>query len=266
MSKLPPMPLHVNELMSDSYCRRLTDADFGRYMRILCRQWEEGDVPKEASEVVRDAGLDLDSVERVKELLAEKFIAKDGGLANEKLAEVRSARLAQAEARRENGKLGGRPKNGSGTTGSSPKAKVKKKSAKQKREEEAAALEGFDDFWATYPRREAKPRARKAWIKHDLRSKREAVMAGLQNALVKWRGKDIEFIPHASTWINNERWTDEIGKNNVRTVDPFDRLGPEWITQLLQEVQSSDSGVLHQRGNIDTERAMRRLARAKGLI
>jgi hypothetical protein len=70
---------------------------------------------------------------------------------------------------------------------------------------------GFDAFWAKYPRKEGKQKARAAWDK--LRPTGELlgkVMDGLDrwNRSAQWSREGI--IPHASTWLNGWRWEDEI--------------------------------------------------------
>ena len=68
----------------------------------------------------------------------------------------------------------------------------------------------FEDFWSLYPRRVARAAALKAW-------KRLSPEVQLQafSALIDWeriwrRRGEPEFIPHASTWLNGERWQDEL--------------------------------------------------------
>jgi hypothetical protein len=66
----------------------------------------------------------------------------------------------------------------------------------------------FLDFWASYPRKVNRAAAKKAWDK--LRPDAATVKA-IAEALVWQREQwdDPKFIPHASTYLNNERWTDE---------------------------------------------------------
>jgi hypothetical protein len=67
----------------------------------------------------------------------------------------------------------------------------------------------FADFWLMYPRRVARKDAERAWNRLSESDRIEAL-----TALVGWRrvwaDKDLQFIPHASTWLNGERWTDEL--------------------------------------------------------
>lgn len=64
-------------------------------------------------------------------------------------------------------------------------------------------------FWAAYPRKTARKAAEMAFFRlsptDDLFND---MMAALERHKAVW--KEAEFIPHASTWINGERWNDEI--------------------------------------------------------
>jgi hypothetical protein len=70
----------------------------------------------------------------------------------------------------------------------------------------------FDDFWKAYPRKTNKGFAKKVFekLKVDdamLTKMIQAIHA--QNKTV-WKDKDQQYIPHPSTWLNGERWEDEI--------------------------------------------------------
>jgi hypothetical protein len=71
----------------------------------------------------------------------------------------------------------------------------------------------FDEFWKKYPRKRAKADARKAWkkLRHvDLKT----IMVALEAAIAsdEWRRDSGQFIPYPTTWLNGERWTDELTK------------------------------------------------------
>jgi hypothetical protein len=75
----------------------------------------------------------------------------------------------------------------------------------------------FEDFWTLYPRRLAKKDAVKAWTRMSHKARVDAL-----TALVDWRRVwlargEIEFIPHPATWLNGERWEDELPTNNTPT-------------------------------------------------
>ena len=70
----------------------------------------------------------------------------------------------------------------------------------------------FEQFWAAYPRKQNKERARRAWKKLN---PDVALCQTMSAALERdkrseqWRRDGGEFIPHPSTWLNNRRWEDE---------------------------------------------------------
>ena len=68
----------------------------------------------------------------------------------------------------------------------------------------------FDQLWEMYPRKVGKGQARKAYVAaskkidfFDLLPKLEAYVATLN-------GKDKQYMPHLATWLNGERWADEV--------------------------------------------------------
>jgi hypothetical protein len=36
------------------------------------------------------------------------------------------------------------------------------------------------------------------------------ILAGLERAKLGWRDTEPEFVPHPATWLNQERWLDEL--------------------------------------------------------
>lgn len=70
----------------------------------------------------------------------------------------------------------------------------------------------FDSFWKAYPRKSNKGFAKKVFDKlkvdQDLLNKMLQALA-VQTRTV-WKDKDQQYIPHPSTWLNGERWEDEI--------------------------------------------------------
>lgn len=71
----------------------------------------------------------------------------------------------------------------------------------------------FEVFWAAYPRKQAKGNARRAWKK--IRPGK-ALLAKILIAIEEQRGTEQwtrnrgQFIPHPATWLNGERWEDEV--------------------------------------------------------
>lgn len=69
----------------------------------------------------------------------------------------------------------------------------------------------FDVFWRLYPRKVGKKNALRAWGKIDLRE----ATAIFENVRImseseSWRKNNGQYIPHPSTYLNGERWKDEL--------------------------------------------------------
>lgn len=67
----------------------------------------------------------------------------------------------------------------------------------------------FDRFWAQYPRKVGKIAAEKAFTKAMKRTTLEQMLSGLELLKRETAGKDIDFTPHAASWLNAGRWDDE---------------------------------------------------------
>jgi hypothetical protein len=68
----------------------------------------------------------------------------------------------------------------------------------------------FEAFWAAYPRRVGKGAARTAWAKAIRKARPEAIIAAIQAQVYAGCFRDLTFCPHPATWLNGERWDDEI--------------------------------------------------------
>ena len=85
----------------------------------------------------------------------------------------------------------------------------------------SSTLDLFEAFWSSYPRKVAKATARKAWAKHIKTSAlAQKVISALkrQIAYYDWPTTgDQTHVPHAATWLNAERWEDELPAMSPRT-------------------------------------------------
>ncbi len=67
----------------------------------------------------------------------------------------------------------------------------------------------FDEFWKSYPRKVAKPKALTAYRSARKRASADAIADGLRPWLVYWSAlPDKTFVPHPSTWLAGDRWND----------------------------------------------------------
>lgn len=73
----------------------------------------------------------------------------------------------------------------------------------------------FDIFWKAYPRKTGKGDARKKFAKALTKTSFENIMAALGKvkASAQWKKDDGQFVPYPATWLNQERWDDEVGQS-----------------------------------------------------
>jgi hypothetical protein len=101
----------------------------------------------------------------------------------------------------------------------------------------------FDAFWDVWPRKVAKQAAAKAYAKAVKHTAPDVIRDSARRQLAAWakQGRTPEFVPHAASWLNGERWDDEVtAPTSLFGVgySDADREGPsvvmtgaEWATQ-----------------------------------
>ena len=66
----------------------------------------------------------------------------------------------------------------------------------------------FTEFWTLWPRSEGKAAAAKAWAKATAKIAALDLLAFVNTYTQHPNRPALEFIPHAATWLNGERWND----------------------------------------------------------
>lgn len=104
-----------------------------------------------------------------------------------------------------------------------------------KREQEEKYLQMFNEFWKLYPKKRDKANARKKWLKLK---PNDELFKTIISALTKqiqseqWQKDNGQYIPYPTTWINGERWEDEI-KEAAGNSQPLNTLSKSEITVCL---------------------------------
>lgn len=125
----------------------------------------------------------------------------------------------------------------------SPSPSPKDQKNKDTSAQQAEHVQSFERFWKFYPRKQGKQSALKSWLKiKPTDNLLNTIMAALTNqrASSDWLKDGGKFIPHASTWINQSRWEDE-----VRYV-PEDTRGSASHLSLVDQVRQRN-GIPAQR-------------------
>lgn len=84
-------------------------------------------------------------------------------------------------------------------------------------------LDTFNQFYALYPRKVSKKLALKVWLK--LKPDKELFEKIVQNINLRlkteWKDREKQYIPHPSTYLNGERWEDEIESEKTQKDSPL---------------------------------------------
>ena len=70
----------------------------------------------------------------------------------------------------------------------------------------------FAEFWSAYPRHVARAAAVEMWIKRKLDQHADVIIDAIQLQRPEFMTREPDKVPHAATWLNQERWKDEIDR------------------------------------------------------
>ena len=84
----------------------------------------------------------------------------------------------------------------------------------------------FDTFWKAYPKKTNKEFAKRVFAK--LRVDQPLLDKILHSLSIQvrtiWKDKDVQYIPHPSTWLNGKRWEDEIAAPPMTAAEKLKRM------------------------------------------
>lgn len=103
-------------------------------------------------------------------------------------------------------------------------------------------ISSFGDFWTAYPRKIGKGAALKAFKRALAKTDAETILKAVKG--YPWPSER-EYIPHASTWLNGERWSDETApiakpSETYRIGHPKGLVKPEPPAPELTEEQKAE--------------------------
>lgn len=103
-----------------------------------------------------------------------------------------------------------------------------------KRALDQRALNGahFARFWSSYPKRIGKKACKAKWKLRKLDGMADAIIADIEKRMTDDRGWRAGFIPNPLTYLNGDRWEDEIQEERPQFEALSDREMLEWAKQL----------------------------------
>ena len=108
---------------------------------------------------------------------------------------------------------------------------------KQNKELNELQEKQFDKFWQAYPKKVSKKQAQKSWKKINPSLELfEKILKALEmvKQTEQWEKDNGKFIPYPATWLNQERWTDEIKmmQNIKPVIEPKIKIKPVYENML----------------------------------
>ncbi|WP_205769517.1 DUF1376 domain-containing protein [Microvirga sp. KLBC 81] len=258
MSQFPSLPLFTDAFIADT--GHLNATETGAYLMLLMVAWRSSDcaLPDDDSRLCRWARVDPRSWARIKPRVMEFWTLEDGKWTQKRLLLERDKVCKRAEAARENGKHGGRPKSlenkdGANPTGSSRVTQQKASISISKEYSETTSLhtqenarrhEWPDDYedriWKLYPKGADKKvsleRLRTLYRSDKLPY--DVLVAGIERLVSHI--SDPKYAPTLDRFIRQEKWNDEYRtgppqRPPSRGGNPFVELAFQYHQQLKEE-------------------------------
>jgi hypothetical protein len=252
MAKDPAFLFYSADFIVGTY--EMTDEQVGRYIRLMCLQHQKGHLSE--SVVLSVMGGEID-----REVIGKLKRDDDGLYYNERLEEETNKRRKYSESRAKNrkGKAVSKSHDNhmSNICNSYDEHMVNKNEDVNEDVNEVKGTKkrmtyddpGFQAFWSAYPNKKAKSAALKAFtkLKPDTALLAEMLKAiEVQKQSAQWQKDNGQYIPNPATWLNQERWEDEIptgGKTGKRVSfqaydqtdqrqdTTYDRVGPDLLAE-----------------------------------
>lgn len=254
---------HVGDYATHS--RYLTLMQDLAYRRLLDLYYTtEQPIPLDVSKAARLIGMQ-DHIKDVSEILSDYFLKSDAGYINKRCDEeierykAKAGRAKKANETRwksENDLISETQsdqildlkseRNQLPTNNQQPITNNQHKSKKHMSADaddlDKKTSSGFSEFWSAYPRDEGKAKALKAWKAKRIGTNPdlvERIIADVKKRKAMHRPWLDGFVPHATTYINGERWEDQITTATQQRAPPAFASKSASAIMQLQELKNA---------------------------
>ena len=222
-NKPPAFQFYASDFLTDYKVVVMSMEARGVYITLLAHAWLEKGLPDSEAQLARLCA----QPENWSEIWGEVrpcFEEKDGRLYNKRMEREREQLKSYIESRKVAGLKGAQARWGSEDKDSKRIAKPKQKdssststsSSTSKKNKSLGELfeSEFEELWKIIPNKKDKKRAFKAFAKArnsvSFSTIKEAYVKQLKAYEVDWKKDGWQYCPHPTTWLNGERWNDEI--------------------------------------------------------
>ena len=231
---LPYFPMYPTDF--EAKTSHLTLAEDEAYNRLLrvCWMTPGCTMPVDEAWIMRRARAHTDmEQDAVRTVLGEFFTVENGRYSNARMQREWLAANDAHERRKNAGAKGGKAKAASLNDKPSSNATAMPKQPEPEPEPytknrdtnvslaliapERSKPNQFDEFWQSFPRKIGKDKAGKAYEKAMKKVQHDDLMFALSQQLPGMAAREPQFVPHAATWLNQERWNDEIEQSHGKS-------------------------------------------------
>lgn len=219
-------PFHIRDYLTKT--RHLSQTEDLAYRRLLDTYYtEESPLPSDAQRCARLIAMP-DAHEAVALVLQEFFELRDDGWHNDRCDHelekyhAKAERATKANAKRWESKSDLKSDLKSEADQIPTSKPNKPRTRKPTPTKTIADTIGFEEFWSAYPRKIAKSEAVKSWVRLD---PDQALLDRLMKSLSQfkktqdWIKDGGQFIPFPATWLNQQRWMDELSQASLGEFD-----------------------------------------------
>ncbi len=237
----PWVKFFVGDYLRDT--RGLSPTEHGLYMLALMENWSDRGVSLDRDEAFRIVGAQTDAEKAMLlRILSKFFEEKRDGFWNKKAKKIAKQTYEKRLKLSSNGRLGGQAKarkmleQNPAIPEPEPEPELEiygnlglkleiKTTEDQEKNLHLPIAERwatrFEEFWAAYPNKKGKAKARSFWEREKLDRLADQIIAGVRRyaASPDWRKDGGRFIPHPTTFLHGRRWEDEIAVSVDATQD-----------------------------------------------
>jgi len=252
MPKRPYYPMYPSDYLADTAFLSLEA--HGMYFLLLQNLWlHDGELPADAKKLARLMRLDPRQVRRYlghkvggksEGELSDYFEVSNGLLSNSRLSEELAKCIDKSEKNRKaaltrhhaNAEQTHHVKHAIPEPDSNTD---KKKNIKKK---DLTLPKKFTEWWSLYPKKRKKVEALKIWNRDNLESRADEIIAATEQQKAHERAWREGYIPDPTTYLNNERWNDEIDRTDSRQPGSAKPSGIERGDAAIVEWLAEESG------------------------
>ena len=220
-----------NSMVNSGEYPRLTDNEnIVNYGEIPQKQWKNSTVNSEKNSQLTD-NKDVVNYEKNSQKLCKIFTVNYENFSHNKNIYKNNNKNIYAHLENEqvyNHKDDKQKENDSLSSNTIKQETKNKAIKKQNKELNELQEKQFDKFWQAYPKKVSKKQAQKSWKKINPSLELfEKILKALEmvKQTEQWEKDNGKFIPYPATWLNQERWTDEI--NMMQDNKPVNEQEPK---------------------------------------